>query len=134
MKVMLISLEGIGVLGFSIISGTHFMNHHSNAVVRRYHSRNTAGSIIVTASLPTRTAYVQHGYIFYLLPTLLYVSRLMLLPNLAYSSTFSSCIPSLIVPSFSSNTETSSSILAELVVRSSCTSGRGREMKESPIW
>jgi hypothetical protein len=62
-----------------------------------------------------------------------YVSRLMLRPNLAYSSTFNCDISSLTVESFSSNTVTSSSILVVFVDSISWTSGRGREMKESPI-
>jgi len=62
-----------------------------------------------------------------------YVSRLMLRPNLAYSSTFNSDMSSLTVASFPSNAETSSSILVVFVDSISWTSGRGREMKESPI-
>lgn len=62
-----------------------------------------------------------------------YVSRLILLPNLAYNSTLSCVISSLIVLSFSSTNITSSSMFSVDFVRSSCTSGSGNEMNESPI-
>lgn len=62
-----------------------------------------------------------------------YVSRLMLRPNLAYSSTFSCDISSLIVLSFSSRPVTSFSILLVDAVSNSWTSGNGKLMKESPI-
>jgi len=62
-----------------------------------------------------------------------YVSRLILRPNLAYNSTFNCVISSLIVPSCSSNAVTSSSIFVVDNANISWTSGRGSEMKESPI-
>jgi hypothetical protein len=62
-----------------------------------------------------------------------YVSKLILRPNRAYNSTFNSVCSSLMVPSFSSNAVTSSSIFAVEVESISWTSGRGRETKESPI-
>jgi hypothetical protein len=65
--------------------------------------------------------------------SLSYVSRLILRPNRAYSSTFNSCISSLIVPSFSSSAVTSPSIFSVDVESISWTSGSGRDMNESPI-
>lgn len=62
-----------------------------------------------------------------------YVSKLMLRPNRAYNSTFNSVCSSLMVPSFSSNAATPSSILAVDVESISWTSGRGSETNESPI-
>jgi hypothetical protein len=57
----------------------------------------------------------------------------MLLPNRAYKSTFNAVCSSLISPSFSSNADTSSSILDVEVESISWTSSSGRETKPSPI-
>lgn len=62
-----------------------------------------------------------------------HVSRLILRPNLAYSTTFSCPISSLIPPSFSCTAETSSSIFSVDEASNCCTSGRGSEKNESPI-
>jgi len=72
------------------------------------------------------------GYLFCILPGF-YDSKLIFRPNLAYNSTFKCDISSLIVPSFSSNDVTSSSIFSVDEESSSWTSDSGREMKESPI-
>lgn len=63
-----------------------------------------------------------------------YVSKLMLRPNLAYSSTLRPSISSLITLSLSSNADASVSIFSEDVDSNSWTSGKGSDMKESPIW
>lgn len=63
-----------------------------------------------------------------------HVSRLMLRPKRAYSWTFNCDISSLIVLSFSSSADTSSSIRSVDADSSSCTSDNGSDMKESPIW
>lgn len=73
------------------------------------------------------------GPVGYLCIVECYVSKLMLRPNRAYNSTFRSFCSSLIVPSFSSNAATSSSIFAVDVDSISCTSGSGNETNESPI-
>ena len=62
-----------------------------------------------------------------------HVSRLMLRPKRAYSATLSSCISSRTPPSRSSTAATSTSIFCVEAASSSCTSGTGRVMKESPI-
>lgn len=65
--------------------------------------------------------------------SIIYVSRLILRPNLAYNSTFNCDISSLIVLSFSSTSVTSSSMFSVDFVSSSWTSGSGSEINESPI-
>ena len=62
-----------------------------------------------------------------------YVSKFILRPNLAYNWTFNCDISSLMVLNFSSTTAVSSSIFVVDVDNSSWTSGKGNEMKESPI-
>jgi hypothetical protein len=62
-----------------------------------------------------------------------YVSRLILRPNLAYNWTFNSVISSRTVLSFSPTADSSSSILLDEVESISWTSGSGNEMNESPI-
>ena len=64
---------------------------------------------------------------------LLYDSRLILFPNLAYKFTFNCSISSLTLPNLSSTAETDSSILVMDVESKSRTSSTGREMNVSPI-
>lgn len=87
-------------------------------------------SVLHIGVRPRCTVY----FISLLFPSeLFYVSKLMLLPNLAYSATFSCCNSSLNPSFFSSSFETSSSSCPVEVERSSCTSDSGREINESPI-
>lgn len=62
-----------------------------------------------------------------------YISRLILLPNRAYSSTLSCCISSFVVPILSSSSETSSSIRDVDEESISCAFSRGKWKKVSPI-
>lgn len=62
----------------------------------------------------------------------IHVSRLICLPNLAYSSTFSCFISSRIDPSFSSSSLDSSSLFVVAVSSICCACSRGKWKNESP--